>query len=253
MKKSFLILCSLLMTTGVFAQLSTGEVNANVIPRTGNRPQAGDMGFYLGASVTQVMDLINYNKNVKGGESGYGQWYWALPAMNFKYYMTDNWEARIGLESSCYSKTTTSKMKDDKYSSSTNYNYTRFLPGAAYHFNTNNILDVYVGAQVPIGFNVNSEKNKMPSGRSTTSQNAFVIGAGVFAGFQVFIADLPFAIGLELGYSGKATLGGASKTVTVVDGDRTVSVGGVNFDKYTHASGTWGADAALTFSYYFHK
>lgn len=253
MKKVSFILCSLLCAMSVSAQLSTGEVNATVIPRTGNRPQAGDMGFYIGTSVTQVLDLVNFNNSHADKNMGYGEWYWALPVLNFKYYVTDNWEARIGFEFSCYSETSKTKMNGDTNKTTTNCNFTRLLPGAAYHFNTNNILDVYVGAQIPIGWNINSEKTSSPDMSIKTTENAFIIGAGVFGGLQVFIADLPFAIGVELGYSGKATLGGAPKTKYTSNGESGSNEEG-NIDvKTTHASGTWGADAAITFSYYFRK
>ena len=58
MKKTSLLLVALLAVSTAFAQISTGEPHSSVIPRTGNRPQAGDFGMYLGASVTQVIDLV---------------------------------------------------------------------------------------------------------------------------------------------------------------------------------------------------
>lgn len=252
MKKFSFILCSLLCAMSASAQLSTGEVNATVIPRTGNRPQAGDMGFYIGASVTQVLDLVEFNQSSSNNPMGYGEWYWALPVLNFKYYVTDNWEIRAGFEFSCYSESGKTSMDGDTYKGTTNCNFTRLLPGAAYHFNTNNILDVYVGAQIPIGWNINSAKTSGPDMSMKTTENAFVIGAGVFGGLQVFIADLPFAIGVEFGYSGKATLGGAPKTKYTYNGNSGSNEEG-NIETKTHASGTWGADAAITFSYYFRK
>lgn len=253
MKKVSFILCSLLCAMSVSAQLSTGKVNSTIIPRTGNRPQAGDMGFYIGASVSQVLDLINFNNSHADKATGYGEWYWALPVLNLKYYATDNWETRIGFEFSCYSETNKTSMGGDTYKTATNCNFTRLLPGAAYHFNTNNILDVYLGAQIPIGWNINSEKTSGPDMTKKTTENAFVIGAGIFGGLQVFIADLPFAIGVELGYSGKATFGGAPNTKYTTNGDTGNTEEGNMNTKATRASGTWGADAAITFSYYFRK
>ena len=94
-----------------------------------------------------------------------------------------------------------------------------------------------------------------------------VIGGGVFLGLQVFVADLPFAIGIETGYSGVASIGTGDRTVTKTKGNDaqyTVNISGagdggqdlkIGTDKgpNAHLDGVWGADAALTFTYYFRK
>ncbi|MCQ2347945.1 MAG: PorT family protein [Paludibacteraceae bacterium] len=267
MKKTFLtLLVAAMGVASAFAQLSTGEPNASVLPRTGNRPQAGDFGMYLGASVTQVMDLVEMNKDDAFGDNIF----WALPVVNIKYYMTDNWEFRLGFEFAAKATTEKDAAKDSKYGSykeSTNVNFTRFLPGFAYHFNTNNILDVYVGAQVPLGFNLNNESSTdVYDGKKYTnkfSQGAFVIGGGVFLGLQVFVADLPFAIGIEGGYSGHAKFENKGMTTINDNGSKYKYIGRVEgyheLEDYiegkssSYMEGTWGADAAITFTYYFRK
>jgi len=253
-----------------FAQISTGEPNASVLPRTGNRPQAGDFGMYLGVSATQIADLATLNKKMTDDAV---QTYWALPMINLKYYITDQWEFRCGFEFAAKSTTENyaGTIGKDKTSTSnkefTNSNFTRFLPGAAYHFNTNNILDVYIGAQMPIGFNVNDIKNtSMYDGKKTSEawhQGEFVLGGGVFLGLQFFVADLPFAIGFEGGYAGQAILGNNEGMTTIVDEDgnkykyagnqlgRTPSESDEQATKSTFMEGTWHADAAITFTYYF--
>lgn len=263
MKKISLTLLVVLMgITTAFAQISTGEPNASVLPRTGNRPQAGDFGMYLGASVTQIMDLVKLNDKAGGNT------FWALPAINLKYYITDNWEFRCGFEFACkgtLDETVYKKASDGKFTETTNKNFTRFLPGAAYHFNTNNILDVYVGAQLPIGFDIytHKESNVIDGDKSSIkySEGAFVIGGGIFLGLQFFVADLPFAIGIEGGYSGRATLANKGMTTINNDGDKTKYAGNyfegtmerTEAKTSTYMEGTWGADAALTFTYYFRK
>ena len=143
-----------------------------------------------------------------------------------------------------------------------NVNYTRFLPGAAYHFNTNNILDVYLGMQMPIGFDLNQTKRSAYDGTTKASvldkNNQFVIGGGIFLGLQVFIADLPFAIGIETGYSGVAHISGGHRQITTTDGEKQIDLiddatGAVTADikKASFMDATWGADAAITFTYYF--
>ncbi len=270
MKKSFLTLLVVLMGIGTaFAQISTGEPNSSVIPRTGNRPQGGDFGLYLGASVTQIMDLVKLNEKI--GEGDDRAVYWALPAFNLKYYTSDNFEIRCGFEFAAQSvsdKTAYLKTEAGQRSTASNRNFTRFLPGFAYHFNTKNILDVYVGAQVPIGFNT-TDINTISIQDSKKQQNRFhqgefVIGGGVFFGLQVFVADLPFAIGIETGYSGQALLGnGVGKTTIIDDGKKYVYKGQIEgmteqkllpeLKSSSHMEGTWHADAAITFTYYFNN
>ena len=257
MKKTLTaVLVVLLSAASVMAQISTGEPNSSVIPRTGNRPQAGDFGIYLGGTVTQVMDLVdaiqtdNYNA-------------WGLPVLNLKYYYTDNLEMRLGFEFACQTsgQDVTTKIDDTNnalVSTGTNHNFTRFFPGVAYHFNTNNLLDVYCGAQLPIGWDIDRTSSKASAMGVKTSQvdrtGKFVIGAGVFLGLQCFIADLPIAIGVETGFSGMVKCGGAPKTIS--DNGTTRSVyydGNTSVKKHTMGEATWGADAALTFSYYFRR
>ena len=55
MKKLTFVLAALLAVSTAFAQISTGEPNSSVIPRTGNRPQAGDFGLYLGAGAQMAV------------------------------------------------------------------------------------------------------------------------------------------------------------------------------------------------------
>ena len=255
MRKTSFLFVALLAASTAFAQISTGEPHSSVIPRTGNRPQAGDFGMYIGASVTQIMDLVELNKD----QSFQGNSFWALPVINLKYYFTDNWEGRLGFQFACKGTPDTLVNDDILQKQVRDINYTRFLPGAAYHFNTNNILDVYVGAQVPIGFNVDATKTVYDDMSTKTKNNKFVIGAGIFLGLQFFVADLPFAIGIEGGYSGQATFSAGNRTTASGNGETQVSttwIDGKTYNdvsKLSHLEGTWGADAAITFTYYFRK
>lgn len=247
MKKITLSLLAMFMVvTSAFAQISEGEPNFSSIPRTGNRPVEGNCGLYLGASVTQIMDLVNYNDD--------DYVFWALPAINFKYYFTDNWEGRISFEFACQNEKQKVTYEDNFSSTSSSYNFTRFLPGFAYHFNTKNILDVYVGAQVPIGFDITNDKLAYKNYSEITKNSAFLIGGGVFMGLQVFVADLPFAIGLEVGYSGHVRVGGNNLTTINNDEGKYLYLDKVSeISAISSHKARWGADAALTFSYYFHR
>ena len=255
MRKLSLLLVAMMAVSTAFAQISTGEVNSSVIPRIGNRPQAGDFGLYLGASVTQVIDFVKLNQDNDFTENAF----WALPAINLKYYFTDNWEGRIGFQFACQGTTDKVTPEDADWLKTTkDVNYTRFLPGFAYHFNTKNIVDVYLGAQMPIGFNLIQEKSATVGYSIMNKNNQFVIGGGIFFGLQFFVADLPFAIGIETGYSGTALFTAGNRTIVNDEGEKTVTLhhpdlGDINVDRSLYMKGRWGADAAITFTYYFHN
>lgn len=252
MKKFLLaVIVSAMVFMPVFGQISTGEPHSSVIPRTGNRPQAGDFGIYIGGSVTQIMDLVDAI-----GDDSYNAW--GLPIFNFKYYIYDELEFRCGFEFACKSTNEKYKFEDSSRGSAfESSNFTRFLPGVAYHFNKNNILDVYAGAQLPIGWTTSKVKtNAVYDGERYSEkvyQGAFVIGGGLFVGLQAFIADLPIAIGLECGFSGYINAGGIPKTTIISGGTKQVYYdGNEDIIRASRTEAHWGADAAITFSYYFH-
>lgn len=241
----FTLLMLVLVVPLAGAQISTGEPHSSVIPRTGNRPQAGDWGLYLGGSVRQVIDLVDaINRD--------GMNAWALPIVNLKYYVSDEFELRLGFEFSATSeKENTSMTGSYSMEEKNGNNFTRFLPGVAYHFSSNNILDVYAGAQLPIGWEAYSTINRVNGDRTIDSNSStFVIGAGLFIGLQMFIADLPFAIGVETGFSGLLKSGGSTNTTYTSGVDESANQTIVTTKQNLRAD--WGADAALTFSYYFH-
>lgn len=195
--KKLLSTLMLLTLCAVFAQaqITTGENTSNVI-RTGNRADKGDFGIYLGATTTMFKGLFEKDAEFK-----------ALPLINLKYMVTDKVEARLGFEWWAKNSSKTESVEDSK-DYMTNYtteNTVMFYPGIAYHFNRSNILDVYVGGELPIGgaalgggykSKFNGEKDK----DSVTAQQ-FTIGVGAFIGLQAYICNLPLAVGLEYGVS----------------------------------------------------
>ena len=126
------------------AQLSEGQPRATTI-KTGNRPQSGDWGLYIGPSFTEVVDLINWAIDVKKDEGiavvrG-------LPLVNVKHYFSDNLEFRAGIQFyNVVNKYNGSYVVDDKNQTAKNkYSNAlfRLTPGITYHFTTKNIVDVY--------------------------------------------------------------------------------------------------------------
>ena len=150
-KSLFLALALAICTSfAASAQITTGEPTAKVI-RTGNRAKAGNFGLYIGATSTMFSNMIDSNVDIV-----------PLPLLNLKYMTSDNFELRVGLEAYKLSENISGTVDTDpgineikeKYGESTVMLY----PGFAYHFSRLNILDVYIGAELPLGWNTNIDK-----------------------------------------------------------------------------------------------
>ncbi len=174
------------------AQISTGESTAQTI-RTGNRAAKGDFGLYLGATTDHFKSIGDETKVA------------ALPLLNFKYMTSDKVEARLGFEWFSQTETTSSDPEEGPSSKSSFRNTSiMFYPGVAYHFNRSNILDVYVGAELPIGGGAEASKYTIDDDDfddETSSVNRFEIGIGAFIGLQAYICNLPLAVGIEYGFN----------------------------------------------------
>lgn len=244
MKKLALLLCVALgagLTSN--AQISTGESTAQTI-RTGNRAEAGDFGLYLGATSTMFKSIGDKNTKIE-----------ALPLLNFKYMANDKYELRLGFE--WYSTTGTQKIGDrhDEETndvtyygnSSSNRNTSiMFYPGFAYHFNRSNILDVYVGAELPIGGGATNAKTTFNDPDidedAKAIQNRFEIGVGAFIGLQAYICNLPLAVGLEYGVNLR----------NVHYGNTVMQEAGMSFSEDdSYNSFKLGNQARLTLTYFF--
>lgn len=253
------------------AQMTTGKPSAKVI-RTGNRPEAGDFGIYLGMTSEMFNGIIDKELQMQ-----------ALPLINFKYMVSDQFEARIGLElyktSSSLKGTYTQDVDEQSFSlpeSTRNSNSNAmFYPGVAWHFSTKNILDIYVGAELPIGWDSSTsldESGTVEIGETgdyisiisshSTTKRSFVIGLGAFVGIQAFIADLPLAIGAEFGISSKFDTGVKYKHVEEVTGNDTQTYyssaiedlpGYTNtqYDSLKARTGEIGGQFRFTLTYYF--
>ncbi len=242
MKKLALILCFICAGSMFMqAQISTGESNASVI-RTGNRAEKGDFGLYLGATTDMFQNIIG------NGPSDFS----ALPLINLKYMVTDKVEARLGIE--WYKKSEKSDYDGGEYSD--NQTSMSFAPGIAYHFNRSNILDVYVGGELPFGWgSLGYEKDIEEGDDEDLSASNFNVGLGAFIGLQAYVCNLPLAIGLEYGISCKYTSVGDG---TFTKGYQTVSVGNnefeSNFAPYKDVDNNQfklGHQARFTLTYFF--
>ena len=260
MKTKLLLVTLAFLVGGSFAanaQLTTGATSSKVI-RTGNRAKAGDYGIYFGATSTMFQNAFNDDISLT-----------PLPLINFKYMSSDNLELRVGLET--YKTKTKVKgdvLEDEKSSYSlsnkSNQNSLTVYPGFAYHFSKQNLLDVYVGAELPLGWESYTETSET-GGKSnavyTATKKSYVLGLGGFIGLQAFVADLPLAIGFEYGLSSRLDTGLKYKSETTVD-NRTTTVYTVdatkisgyetfNFSQLAARKGELGSQFRFTLSYYF--
>ena len=188
MKKIFVLLALGLGVMSAQAQITTGESSSKVI-RTGNRAQAGNFGLYIGATTDMFRNLSN------GGPEDFS----CLPLINLKYMKTDNLEYRLGFEWWKSSTTTeTDYGYNGAYGSKSEVTDAKsmymFYPGVAYHFSKQNLLDVYVGSELPFGFSSASYEVK---GGTDESASHFRMGVGAFIGLQAYVGNLPLALGME--------------------------------------------------------
>lgn len=270
MKTKLILFCALLCWGGIdfaHAQITTGTPSSKVI-RTGNRAQAGDFGVYLGATSDMFKGL---DKNVK---------FSALPLINFKYMVTDQMEARVGVE---LYKTSERNVGDElstnfegdpvtlpsKYVNSSSS--AMFYPGIAWHFSKRNLLDVYVGAELPIGWDSSTSRNEYTvpemgeneqynyvTNSSDVTKRSFVIGLGAFIGLQAYIADLPLALGVEFGISSRFDTGVKYKHVETAGGETQTyftsaleNADDTHYDNLKAKMGEIGGQLRLTLTYYF--
>lgn len=253
MKKKILFTVMLLaaFSSAANAQLTTGNPSAKEI-RTGNRPQEGDFGLYFGYGAQSIIALV--------GGVGY-----QLPIINMKYFMSNKLELRAGLDSQIGTDAFSYEWAKGKKVSATEKSgdskgESHFLlePGIAYHFSKHNIIDVYAGAELPLGLVTESQKtfDKVAGTSSKTSRSSFSFGLKPFIGLQCFIANLPMAIGLEYGFWGYANVGAKYKTVAESGGTKqvfytTLDDTTTQFDKLSAGFLGIDHDIRLTFSYYF--
>lgn len=162
------------------AQITTGESSSRVI-RTGNRAEEGDFGLYLGGTTTIFKNFDNLEN------------FDFLPLINVKYMFTDQVEGRVGIEW-WKEKSTTDDDGDESIRSESSM---LFYPGIAYHFSKSNLLDVYVGAELPFGWGA----KKIEYDDDESRASFFRLGVGAFIGLQAYVANLPVAIGVEYGLS----------------------------------------------------
>ncbi len=261
---SFFIIVSLFFfLNDTFAQLSD-RVNNPTTFKTGTRPIAGNMGLLVGVNIDDLEESFS--------PSDEGTLYKRLPLIYLKYFYQDDLAFRLGVYS--YRKSTVRKGDLDPllnggivYADFTERTFEMLLnPGAEKHFGTSNILDVYVGAAVPLGVvrevNNNTENTSAIKNINETSRLSYIVGISGFVGVRAFIADLPMAIGIEFGYQGRTylsnkvkhevTVGTQKQTYYTVDDDDTGAQYGL-FESLKSRNSDGKTTISISLNYYFNK
>lgn len=288
MKKLFFAFLILILGANfTFAQLSD-RVNSPSTFKIGTRPVAGNWGLVFAPSYQDFKDIKN---RIDGNDST--NVVNVLPVIALRIYKSDNTVIRIGLRSKSKNlKIKGTFLPNDTLTNGfwTDLRYQRrtaelyITPGIEHHFSKSNILDIYLGACIPLGYVKENQTDYRLSSKSNydsyeRSRLSLAYGFEGFFGVQAFVADLPLSIGLELGTTALGKLGKKWKvkysrkvgntltdqtyyTLNLDDKDKidpTSSVAGLlqndsnTFDKLTAKS--FGVDgmARLTLSYYFNK
>lgn len=224
----------LIFSSASFAQLSQRE-NDPATYKIGTRPMAGNMGFFVGLDAKKLTDLFE-SKQERALQTNK-----TFPLVNVKYYIDNNTVFRIGFTANKDKVVFAGKATEDTTGSAFSEAKSRvvtseylIIPAIEKHFNTNNFLDAYVGVQALLGY-VKDRKDSTytrVNGDNYSDKrkgNSPVYGLGGFVGLQAFIADLPFAVGIEYGIVGKGylsnnfttetetTIAGTTTTTTLVD------------------------------------
>lgn len=234
-KKILCLAAICIVAAPAFAQLSDRVNNPSKF-KTGTRPIAGNMGFYLGVSSEDVKSWIDEADTSKNDTDDVVKS--IIPLVSIKYYIKDDLVFRIGFKSS-KEKTVRDGEIDPGVNgaggltSKTDVNITSetfFSPAIEKHFLNSNLLDAYVVGTLPVGYIkekvVDSWRNNLGDfTEHTMTKNSFAYGLEGHIGLQAFIADLPLAIGLELGASGISYRGEKHKNVV------SSSIGGVATDQ----------------------
>jgi len=227
--KKRILLFGLLFVAGstAFAQLTTRENDATTV-NLGARPQAGDAALVFNIPV-------DGQGNGDGTNAGAGLFDGNLlssgDVLTYKYYRDNDVVYRVGVRLQATNATTKGTPADssfffnpgnlDEFNTKNNSRAYVLAPGIEKHFTSSNVFDVYMGADVMLGFGRNKTITEVLGEditdvtiRTTPTR---ILGLGAFTGFNVFIAQLPVSVGLEYGLSAKWIFGGKTKVERELD------------------------------------
>lgn len=217
MKTPFQTALFILLSFSAFAQNPAGLTSReNLDPYTykqGTRPTANTFGFYLS---TSLLDLQN-RESVS-----------PLSYLNFRYYLAEDLVLRAGLKLTKTKETSSGESDEElggpeSFKEKTSDRSYALVAGIEKHFTPNNLVDVYVAADVRGGIRrFNFQEDSKPVGGDASelfiSRQSNDYGAGAYIGFQTFIADLPLALSVEAGFQGIGSIGQRAKVTETIAG-----------------------------------
>ena len=262
--KYFLIiaLVALLGSTKAFSQLSK-RVNDSSVIRIGTRPQEGNFGFYLSTSYQEIEEMLDKDIDVTG-----------IPAINIKYYFSDHIVFGLGMQAYKTKEYLSGELSSDEtgvFNDISIESRNIFSPRAEYHFAENNIFDVYVGAQFPIGWEkeiveIGEKYNEAGDyNNDRITKSSLIYGYNFFTGIQTFIADLPMALGFEMGIRGfgygdltfkheeEYSIGGEEFSQTYYTKGNDQNTNYTEYKELDYKEFDLGGDFRITFNYFFNR
>lgn len=219
MKKTVLSFALLGVCSLASAQLSTRE-NQDTRYKFGGRPVAGDMALVFGLTLNNTAfgdsgtrDISTWNRLSRGN------------LLTFRKYIQDDIAVRAGIRLFRDSRTVKGTLDSTQFVPSTlsEFEYRSsqreymLVPGIEKHFSSSNIFDVYVGGDLYLGFGRDRSVESYTF-RQSANNNVHkmttpytIVGLGGIVGFNVFVLDLPIALGVEYGWSAFWQLGNRTK------------------------------------------
>lgn len=208
----------MLMSESASAQLSD-RVNNPTTFKVGTRPVQGNLGVSIGVGRKDLEGWMDLG----GDDTATSRKFENLPLITFKYYNADDFVLTLGLKADVSRKTFKGDVDPKLDANRISSKYTKtveseymLVPGFEKHFVTSNILDVYFAGRLPMGVvtDINIKNEDYENQNYTYSEHkrrSFVIGGDLSLGAQMFIADLPFALGIEGGIAGYSYLKNKTK------------------------------------------
>ena len=198
MKKLLLFFVVLCLAYTTKAQISDRE-NDESTYLLGARPEQGNFGFFFGISTSEIIALEDDSWNEAG-----------IPLINVKYYKTDKLVYKAGVQVWKKRRSIEGDLNDNGGSykhveTDANWNLTL---GAEKHFDLSNIWDAYIGMNGNVGYErsvrtTNTAQDANNYRDDEGSNFGFTYGLETVIGQNIFIADLPLAVGFEAGFSAK--------------------------------------------------
>lgn len=211
---------ALLLSESANAQLSDRENNPTTF-KVGTRPVEGNLGLSIGVGRKDLEGWFDMG----GDDTATSRVFDNLPLITMKYYSSDDFAFTFGIKGESYRKTYKGDVDaafnanriSSKYTKTNESEY-MIVPGVEKHFLASNILDVYVAGRLPLGLvtDVNIKNEDYENQNYTYNEQkrrSLLVGYDLSFGIQMFVADLPFALGAEAGLAGYSYLKNKTKHI----------------------------------------